>query len=179
MVLKSIIQRHEIVGVETKPAAMVEQPPRVFIAHGSDSPTLSKTKSFLEALGVQSLVVEEQASEGRSVGENVDWYSRQADCAIILATKGDIDGKTGSFIPRGNMLMEIGKLQEIFDDRIIYLLQAETKFPTNISEKVGERFTSQSMDDAFIKIAKELKKFGILKAIKPPRKEHTLEPKTI
>lgn len=163
--LLSIIRKWEIVGVGTKPSTMVEKP-KAFIAHGGDSPALAKLKSFLEALGVQPLVVEEQASEGRSVGENVDWYARQADCAIILATKGDIDGKTGSFIPRGNVLMEIGKLQAVFEDRIIYLLQAGTKFPTNISEKVRERFTTQNMDNAFIKIAKELKKFGILKAVK-------------
>ena len=63
--------------------------------------------------------------------------------------------------------MEIGKLQEIFKDRIIYLLQAGVKFPTNVNEKVRERFTSQNMDNAFIKIAKELREFGILKAVKP------------
>ena len=141
--------------------------PKAFIAHGGDSPALSKLKSFLEALGVQPLIVEEQPSEGRSVGENVDWYARQADCAIILATKGDIDGKTGRFIPRGNVLIEIGKSQELFKDRIIYLLQAGVKLPTNINEKVRARFTSEKMDDAFIKIAKELKKFGILRAVKP------------
>lgn len=150
-----------------KPQKLSSEPPKAFIAHGGDSPALRKLKNFLEALGVQPLIVEEQPSEGRSVGENVDWYSRQADCAIILATKGDIDGKTGGFIPRGNVLMEIGKLQELFKDRIIYLLQAGTKFPTNVSEKVWGRFTSSQMDNAFIKIAKELKKFEILKAVKP------------
>ena len=150
-----------------QPSKTTAEPPKAFIAHGGQSPTLVKLKIFLEALGVQPLVVEEQASEGRSVGENVDWYSRQADCAIILATKGDIDGKSGGFIPRGNVLMEIGKLQELFTGRIIYLLQAGTKFPTNVSEKVRVRFSPQSMDNSFIKIAKELKEFGILKAIKP------------
>ena len=150
-----------------KPQRITTEPPKAFIAHGGDSPSLRKLKNFLEALGTQPLIVEEQPSEGRSVGENVDWYSRQADCAIILATKGDIDGKTGGFIPRGNVLMEIGKLQELFKDRIIYLLQAGTKFPTNVSEKVWGRFTSSQMDNAFIKIAKELRKFEILKAVKP------------
>ena len=164
-------------GIRDKQGNLIEklqklssEPPKAFIAHGGDSPALSKLKSFLEALGVQPLVVEEQPSEGRSVGENVDWYARQADCAIILAARGDIDGKTGRFIPRGNVLIEIGKSQELFKDRIVYLLQAGTKFPTNISEKVWGRFTTQRMDDAFIKIARELKKFGILKAVKPKRR---------
>jgi predicted nucleotide-binding protein len=140
---------------------------KAFIAHGGQSPILDKLKEFLIALGIEPLVVEEQASENRSVGDNVDYYARQADFAIILATKGDIDGQTGGFIPRGNVLIEIGKSQEIFKDRIIYLLQAGTKFPTNISEKVWGRFTTERMDDAFIKIARELTEMKILKAVKP------------
>ncbi|GAI56493.1 unnamed protein product, partial [marine sediment metagenome] len=159
-------------SIEKMPTSPTE-PPKAFIAHGGDSPALSKLKNFLEALGVEPIVVEEQPSEGRSVAENVDWYSRQADCAVILATKGDVDGKTGGFIPRGNVLMEIGKLQELLKDRIVYLVQAGTKLPTNISEKVRVRFSPQSMDDSFIKVAKELKKFGILKVIKPLNEKST------
>ena len=165
--IKEILQKYEILGIEEKPIAKKEPHTKAFIAHGGNSPALRKLKSFLEALGVQPLVVEEQASEDRSVGQNVDWYSKQADCAIILATKGDIDVKTGHFIPRGNVLMEVGKLQELFRGRIIYLLQSGTKFPTNVSEKVWAHFSPQSMDNAFVKVARELKAFGILKVVKP------------
>lgn len=164
IVLKSIIQKYKILGIEEKlqGEGVNMEHPKVFIAHGGDSPALRKLESYLEALGVQPLIVEEQPSEGRSITENVDYYARQADCAIILATKGDVDGKTGGFIPRGNVLIEIGKLQEIFKERIVYLLQAGTKLPTNISEKVRVRFSPQSMDNSFIKIAQELKKYEIL-----------------
>ena len=153
--------------VPQKPHKTNTELPKVFIAHGGESPALDKLTNFLIALGIEPLVVEEQPSEGRSISENVDYYARQSDFAIILATKGDIDGKTGGFIPRGNVSMEIGKLQELLKDRIVYLLQAETKFPSDISEKVRERFTPQSMDKAFIKVARELKKCGIIKAVKP------------
>lgn len=167
-----ILQKYEILGLPKESEidsgkSIIEEKPKAFIAHGGDSPALRKLKKFLEALDVQPLVVEEQASEDRSVGENVDWYSKRANCAIILATKGDIDGKTGDFIPRGNVLMEIGKLQNLFKGRIIYLLQAGTKFPTNISEKVWGHFSPQSMDNAFTKVSRELTAFGILKAVKP------------
>ena len=154
-------------NIPTQARKDLAETPKAFIAHGGQSPILDKLKEFLIALGIEPLVVEEQASENRSVGDNVDYYARQADFAIILATKGDIDGQTGGFIPRGNVLIEIGKSQEIFKDRIIYLLQAGTKFPTNISEKVWGRFTTERMDDAFIKIARELTEMKILKAVKP------------
>jgi predicted nucleotide-binding protein len=96
----------------------------------------------------------------------VEHYLKQCDCAIILATKGDVDGRTGEFIPRGNILNEIGRAQEILPDKMIYLLEEETKFPTNIDEKVWERFTQESIDKPLIKVAKELCAFGLIKAIK-------------
>lgn len=147
------IEKSQIVSTE---------PLKAFIAHGGASPALAKLKNFLDALGVQPLIIEEQPSEGRSIAINVDYYARQSDFAIILATKGDVDGKTGGFIPRGNVLMEIGKLQELLKDRIVYLVQAGTNLPTNISEKVRVRFSPQSMDNSFIKIAKELRNWGLL-----------------
>jgi predicted nucleotide-binding protein len=141
--------------------------PKAFVAHGGKSVIRDKLESFLMALGVTPIIVEEQPSEGRSKDKNVEHYLKQSDCAIILATKGDVDGQTGEFIPRGNILIEIGRCQEILPDKIIYLLEEEAKFPTNIDEKVWERFTKESMDKAFIKIAKELRAFGLIRPIKP------------
>ncbi len=141
--------------------------PKAFIAHGGESPALAKLKNLLISFGIEPLVIEEQPSKGKSVGEKVDWYARQADFAVILAEKGDKDTKTGQFIPRGNVLIEIGKAQELFPDKTIYLLQAGTKFPSNVSEKVWIRFVPQSMNDAFIEIVRELREFGVLRAHKP------------
>lgn len=142
-------------------------PPQVFIAHGGKTAARDKLQDFLVALGVTPIIVEEQPSEGRSKDKNVEHYLKQCDCAIILATKGDIDGRTGEFIPRGNILIEIGRSQEILPDRMIYLLEEGAKFPTDIDEKVWGRFTKESMDKAFTKIAKELRAFGLIRAIKP------------
>jgi hypothetical protein len=36
------------------------------------------------------------------------------------------------------------------------------KFPSNITPKVWENFTQDNMENAFIKVAKELKAFGII-----------------
>ena len=136
---------------------------KAFIAHGGSSDSLRKLTEFLRAVGVNPLVVEDQASEDRSANENVEHYLRQADCAIVLATKGDIDGKTGNFLPRGNVLVEAGRFQERFEGRIIYLLEEGATLPSNIREKVWESFTQNNMERAFIKIAKELRAFGIIK----------------
>jgi predicted nucleotide-binding protein len=141
--------------------------PRAFVAHGGDSKALGKLEEFLRALGVDPLVVEDQASEDRSANGNVEHYLSQADCAIVLATKGDIDGRTGEFLPRGNILIELGRCQERFPRKTVWLLEEDTKFPSNVSEKVWERFSHDNMERAFIKIVKELSAFGIVKTGKP------------
>jgi len=140
--------------------------PQIFIAHGGRTAARDKLKDFLVALGVIPMIVEEQPSEGRSKGKNVEYYLKQCDCAVILATRGDIDGRTGEFIPRGNILIEVGRSLELFPDRMIYLLEEEAKFPTNIDEKVWERFSEGCVDKALIKVAKELRAFGLIKAMK-------------
>ena len=141
-------------------------PPQVFISHGGKTAARDKLQDFLMALGVIPIIVEEQPSEGRSVNKNVEHYLEQCDCAIILATKGDVDGQTGEFIPRGNILIETGRCQEILPSRMIYLLEEGAKFPTNIDEKVWERFSEECVDKALIKVAKELRAFGLIKAMK-------------
>jgi len=142
-------------------------PPQVFIAHGGKTAARNKLQDFLAALGITPIIVEEQPSEGRSKDKNVEHYLKQCDCAIILAIRGDVDGRTGEFIPRGNILNEVGRCQDIFPNRTVYLLEEGVKFPTNIDEKVWGRFTEESMDKAFIKIAKELRAFGLIRPIKP------------
>jgi predicted nucleotide-binding protein len=141
--------------------------PKAFVAHGGESAARDKLDSFLRALGVTPIIVEEQPSEGRSIDRNVEYHLKQCDCAVILAAKGDVDGRSGEFIPRGNILNEVGRCQEIFPNRTVYLLEEGVKFPTNIDEKVWERFTEESMDRAFIKLTKELRAFGLIRPTKP------------
>lgn len=142
------------------------EPPKAFVAHGGESAARDKLEDFLTAQGVTPIIVEKQPSQGRSKDKNVEHYLKLCNCAIILATQGDVDGRTGELIPRGNILIEIDRCQEILPDRMIYLLEEGAKFPTDIDEKVWERFTEESMDKAFMKIAKELRAFGLLKALK-------------
>jgi predicted nucleotide-binding protein len=165
--IEAILSTIKKYGVPEKLTAGI--PPHAFIAHGGKTAARDKLQDFLMALGVTPIIVEKQPSQGRSKDKNVEHYLKQCDCAIILATKGDIDGRTGEFIPRGNILIEIGRSQEILPDRMIYLLEEGAKFPTDIDEKVWERFTKESMDKAFTKIAKEFRAFGLIRAIKPAR----------
>lgn len=164
--LKSIIQKNEILGKPPEPKTTSEpETTKVFIAHGGKTEALAKLQSLVTALGVIPLMAEEEASEGRSVDQQVEWCLNNGDCAIILGTADDRDLKDGKLYPRRNVHIEIGRIQEKLPGKVIYLLEEGASFPSNISEKVYERFTQANMEKAFLKIVKELRAFGIIKTV--------------
>lgn len=168
--IKGVLDKYEILGIENVGHQEGESP-KAFIAHGGKSEARDKLCRYLSALGVIPLIIEDEPKEGRSVDEQVEHYLKQADCAVILGTADDKELKDGKLYPRRNVHIEIGRFQEKFPTRIVYLLEDEASLPSNISEKLYTRFSKESMDEAFISVARELKAFGILKAVEPEYKE--------
>lgn len=172
--IKEILQKYDILGIPSEvrsPAEKKAELPKAFIAHGGESHALTKLKEYLVDLGVKPLIVEKEASESRSVNEQVEHNLAQADCAIVLGTADDKNLADGRLYPRDNVEIEIGRFQERFPRRTIYLLEKGAFSPSNISEKVYERFTQDNMEKAFAKVARELRAFGILKSVKPTEKK--------
>jgi len=177
MAVESILQKHDILGtLSTSDTVVVTAPhmdttvqaPKAFIAHGGRSAALDKLCDFLRALGVVPLVAELQPSQGRLTEQQVDEQMSNASCAIILANYGYIvDARTSQRHPRLNVIDELGRCRRVFPDKIILLLEKRVELSSNVSGIVYERFTPQSMDKAFTKVAKELVAFGIIKAVKP------------
>lgn len=164
MVLKSIMQNYKILGVKTKPSATAGQPPKAFIAHEGETKALGKLEDFLDALGVKHSIAEKEPSDGRQIEGQVASTYEQADFVIILATKGKaINRKTGTPYMGLNVADELGRAREA-KKRIVLLLETGVDPHTNISGIVYERFTPQGMDKAFIKIARELKNWGFIRA---------------
>jgi predicted nucleotide-binding protein len=142
--------------------------PKAFIAHGGISGVLHKLQEFLRALEIDPLVVELLPSKGMTVDDKVNEYIQHADFGIVLATKGKIlDETTKKIHPRLNVIDEYERLRAKFPDKTILLVEKGVTLPSNISGIAYEPFVRQSMDRAFIGIARELTEFGILKAIKP------------
>lgn len=143
--------------------------PKAFIVHGGKSGVLDKLCDFIEALGIDPLVVEMLPSKGMTVVDKVKKYQREADCAVILATRGGIiDIKSGKQHPRLNVVDELSSFWEAFPQKVILLLEKGATLPSNKAGLTHEPFTRQSMDRAFIAIARELVEMKILVARKPP-----------
>ncbi len=144
-----------------KPKVKSEQP-RVFIAHGGKTAARDKLCRFMNSLGITPLIIEEEPKEGRSVNQQVEHYLEQADCAIVFGTADDKELKDGKLYPRRDVYIEIGRFQQKFPNKIIYLLEAGASLPSNISEKLYTRFTQENMEEAFVTVARELKAFGLI-----------------
>jgi len=170
--ITKILQKYEIIGItssyKVKNNKSEVERPKAFIAHGGESARLRKVCEFLAALGVEPVVVERSASEGRSTEENVEKRMEDSDCAINFAEYGSIqDVKTGVKHPRLNVIDELGRARQKHPNRTILLLEKGVVLPSNESGIIYEHFTKRNMEKAFIKVARELKAFGIIKAVKP------------
>jgi predicted nucleotide-binding protein len=144
---------------------LTDQIPKIFISHGKQSDALDKMERFLRNLGVDPLIVKNEANKDSTVDDKVNNYLEESDCVVILATGDDlIDGKLH---PRQNVIHEIGLAQASHPGKVIYLLENTAEFPSNIRPKVWEGFTQDNMEAAFQRIVIELRELGILKAIKP------------
>jgi predicted nucleotide-binding protein len=176
--LLTIIQKYEILGIPEESRTNLEkaktsEPPKAFIAHGGRSGILDKLRDFLQACGIDPLIVEFLPTKGMSVDDKVKKYIQDADCGIVLATRGGIiDGKSEKQHPRLNVIDEFERLRAVFPDKTILLLEKGVDLPSNIAGLTYEPFVGQSMDRAFTAIARELKEMGILQTIKPPKGVH-------
>jgi predicted nucleotide-binding protein len=144
------------------------EPPKAFIAHEGESEQLSKLRDFLDGLGVRYFIAEAEASDGRSIEGQVEWTQAKADFAICLATKGKaINKKTGKHYMGLNVADELGRARQVFRNKTILLVEEGVEIHTNTREIVYAPFTTQSMDEAFIKIIRELRNWGFIQAAKP------------
>ena len=142
------------------------EPPSIFIAHGGKSAVRDKVEAFVEALGCKAIIVEDQSGTHFSTGSKVENYLHKADFAVVVATVDRGSEQDGKIMPRGNVIEEMGRIQESHPKRRILLLEEGLKLPSNDSNWIWAAFTTNSLDDALIKIARELSSIGLVQATK-------------
>jgi predicted nucleotide-binding protein len=165
--LQSVLARYEVLPPASgADISAGKRPARAFISHGGEKPSLTMIQDFLRALGVEPIVVEMRASEGRELHDNVDSHRKQSDFAVVLWTR-DIEDSQGGWLPSGSVEIEVGELRSQFAGRVIYLREEGVKLPAMASTLVYEQFTEDNMGPAYMKIATELHGWGWL-AVSPP-----------
>lgn len=113
---------------------------KVFIVHGRDNEAKHEVSRFIEKLGLEAIILHEQASSGMTIIEKIEHYSNDADFAIVLYTACDHGrGVHESKIPpknraRQNVVFEHGYLMaKLGRENVCSLVKGEIETPNDIS----------------------------------------------
>jgi predicted nucleotide-binding protein len=123
---------------------------KVFIVHGRDNETKQEVARFIEKVGLQSIILHEQASAGMTIIEKIERYSNEADFALVLYTPCDLGrGVHETKVParnraRQNVVFEHGYLMaKLSRENVCALVKGEIETPNDISGVVYVGFDSQ------------------------------------
>jgi len=134
-----------------EPSSVVARNKRkVFIVHGRDNEAKQEVARFIENLGLQSIILHEQASAGMTIIEKIERYSNDADFALVLYTPCDHGrGVHDTKVPprlraRQNVVFEHGYLMaKLGRENVCALVKGEIETPNDISGVVYVGFDTQ------------------------------------
>lgn len=113
---------------------------KVFIVHGRDNEAKFEVSRFIENLGLEPIILHEQASLGKTIIEKIEHYANDADFAIILYTPCDNGrGIHESSAPtknraRQNVVFEHGYLMsKLGRENVCALVKGDIETPNDIS----------------------------------------------
>ena len=110
---------------------------KVFVVHGHDDATKTKTARFLEKLKLKPIILHEQPSSGRTIIEKFETYSDDIAFAVILLTPDDLGSsaqtpKDMSSRARQNVVMELGYfLGRLGRSRVCALHKGQIELPSD------------------------------------------------
>ncbi|MEL4241588.1 nucleotide-binding protein [Shewanella xiamenensis] len=138
---------------------------KVFIVHGRDNEAKQEVCRFIEKLGLEAIVLHEQASAGMTIIEKIEHYSNDADFALVLYTACDHGrGVHESNVKpknraRQNVVFEHGYLMaKLGRENVCSLVKGDIETPNDISGVVY--ITLDSFGAWKIEVSKELKNCG-------------------
>ena len=159
-------------AVQVNPTKSTSTPPtvarnkrKVFIVHGHDSEAKLEAGRFIEKLGLEAIILHEQASEGMTIIEKIERYSNDADFALVLYTACDhgrgiheskVKPKNRA---RQNVVFEHGYLMaKLGRENICSLVKGDIETPNDIS---GVVYVPMDSNGGWKnEVAKELKACG-------------------
>lgn len=133
---------------------------RVFIVHGHDDAVRETVARYLEKLGIEAIILHEQATGGRTIVEKLEHYS-DVDFAVILLTPDDVGESKERATnlkarARQNVILELGYfVGKLGRSNVCALYKGPLELPTDY---VGVGYIS--LDDAGgwrLGLAKELR----------------------
>lgn len=113
---------------------------KVFVVHGRDNEAKQETSRFIVKLGLEAIILHEQASSGMTIIEKIEKYSNDADFALVLYTACDQGRGTheSNVQPknraRQNVVFEHGYLMaKLGRENVCSLVKGDIEKPNDIS----------------------------------------------
>lgn len=114
---------------------------KVFIVHGRDNGIKQEVGRFVESLGLEAIILHEQASAGMTIIEKIEHYSNDADFALVLYTacdegRGIHERKTSGPKNRArqNVVFEHGYFMAALGrENVCALVQGDIETPNDLS----------------------------------------------
>lgn len=136
----------------------------VFIVHGHDEQAKESSARFIEKLGLNAVILHEQANEGQTIIEKLEKHT-DAAYAVVLFTPDDVGASSASpenLQPRArqNVLVELGYMAaKIGRNRVCVLRKGDVEIP---SDFLGVLYIDIDAAGAWrLTLAKELKVAGL------------------
>lgn len=118
---------------------------KVFIVHGHDDGARETVARFVERIGLEAIILREQANQGRTIIEKVEAYSDVGFAVILLTPDDEGCVKGGVLAPRArqNVLLELGYfIGRLGRDKVCALMRGTLEIPSDYSGVVWERMDS-------------------------------------
>lgn len=112
---------------------------KVFIVHGHDDGARESVARFLERMGLEAIILHEQANQGRTVIEKVVAHSDVGFAVVLLTPDDEGCVKGGSPQPRArqNVLLELGYfIGRLGRERVCALKTADLELPSDYAGMV-------------------------------------------
>jgi predicted nucleotide-binding protein len=142
--VRSLTEQLEELAAAPAPSSAPEAQPRapsnrIFIVHGHDDAPKQAVARFLESLGLEVIILHEQANQGRTI---IEKFEEHADVgfAVVLLTPDDVGGLKGLVVgklnprARQNVVFELGYFIGRLGRRHVCALKlGDVEVPSDIS----------------------------------------------
>ncbi len=148
------------------PTVVQRSPPnankKVFVVHGHDDAAKEAVARFLQALGLDPIILHEQVSRSRTVIEKIEANS-DVEFAVVILTGDDVGGKDGEDLrprARQNVIFELGYFfGHLKRARVCALKRGDIEVLSDISGVVYTEFDPKGAWK--MELAREIKAAGI------------------
>jgi predicted nucleotide-binding protein len=151
-------------GVTASSAIAHSDSRKIFVVHGHDHGKKEMVARFLEQLGLDPVILHEQADRGKTVIEKFEAHAADVRCAVVMLTADDVayskdNPAEKEFRSRQNVILELGYfVGKLGRGHTFALVEKSVSLPSDIH---GVIYIPLDDGEWRLRLVKELKAAGV------------------